>query len=61
MLIENLILFVKRIQDDYYMMDQVIRRRFNYQVDGKNLPKLIVIDGGKGQLNIVEKATTRKN
>ena len=43
------------------MMNQVIRRRFDISSKWKsNLPKLIVVDGGKGQLNIVEKAINEK-
>lgn len=37
--------------DDYAMMDEVIRRRMKNLVDD-NLPDLIVIDGGKGHLNM---------
>ena len=40
--------------NDYLMMKEVIRRRFN----GKNssgFPDLIIIDGGKGHLNVVLK------
>jgi excinuclease ABC subunit C len=35
--------------DDYGMMYEVLKRRY---VDGKNLPDLIVVDGGKGQLGV---------
>ncbi len=37
--------------DDYAMMDEVLRRRMKNLVDD-NLPDLIVIDGGKGHLNM---------
>jgi excinuclease ABC subunit C len=35
--------------DDYAMMYEVLKRRY---ADGKNLPDLIVIDGGRGQLGV---------
>jgi len=35
--------------DDYAMMYEVLARRFAH---GENLPDLVVVDGGKGQLNI---------
>jgi excinuclease ABC subunit C len=35
--------------DDYAMMYEVLARRF---ARGENLPDLVVVDGGKGQLNI---------
>jgi len=35
--------------DDYAMMNEILRRRFE---GGEHLPDLIVVDGGKGQLNI---------
>jgi excinuclease ABC subunit C len=39
--------------DDYAMMREVLRRR--YSVHGLRSPDLILIDGGKGQLNIAVK------
>jgi excinuclease ABC subunit C len=40
-------------QDDYAMMKEVLTRRFRRALDeGAALPDLIVLDGGKGQLNI---------
>ena len=57
----NIVCSNNNTNDDYYMMNQVIRRRFNISSKWKsNIPKLIVIDGGKGQLNIVEKAINEK-
>ena len=35
--------------DDYAMMYEVLSRRFAH---GENLPDLVVVDGGKGQLNV---------
>jgi excinuclease ABC subunit C len=35
--------------DDYGMMHEVLSRRF---ANGENLPDLVVVDGGKGQLNV---------
>ena len=38
--------------DDFASMEEVIHRRYKRLVDeGQNLPQLIVIDGGKGQLS----------
>ena len=38
--------------DDYASMEEVVYRRYKRLIDeNKNLPQLIVIDGGKGQLN----------
>lgn len=42
--------------DDYLAMDEVLRRRFKRAQDGdekfKELPDLIMVDGGRGQLNV---------
>ena len=47
--------------DDYFMMDQVMNRRFkNFEGWKKKLPQLILIDGGLGQLNIVKKILAEK-
>ncbi len=47
--------------DDYFMMDQVINRRFkNFDGWKRKLPQLILIDGGLGQLNIVKKILAEK-
>ena len=38
--------------DDFLSMQEVIRRRYSKVVEGKeNLPDLIMVDGGKGQLS----------
>jgi len=39
----------KEDADDYGMMREVLERRYS---DGKNIPDLIVVDGGKGQLGV---------
>jgi excinuclease ABC subunit C len=39
-------------QDDYAYMEEVLRRRFGKGEDSKPLPDLLMVDGGKGQLNI---------
>ena len=45
-----------RVNDDYFMMKQVLQRRFDFSSEWKkDLPSLIIIDGGKGQLNIALK------
>jgi len=41
--------------NDFAMMNEVVRRRYTRQIEEhKTLPDLIVIDGGKGQLNIAK-------
>ncbi|MEE2694888.1 MAG: excinuclease ABC subunit UvrC [Pseudomonadota bacterium] len=51
----------KRINDDYLMIEQVVRRRFNISTKWKeNFPQLIIIDGGKGHLNKVTKVFREK-
>lgn len=42
--------------DDYAAMEQAITRRYSrLQKEGKPLPELLLIDGGKGQLGIAKK------
>ncbi len=45
--------------DDFYMMEQVLRRRYGRiqkeEKDGASFPGLILIDGGLGQLNVATK------
>jgi excinuclease ABC subunit C len=39
--------------DDYAMMDEVLRRRYGKALeDGGVLPDLVLLDGGRGQLNV---------
>ena len=43
------------------MMKQVLQRRFDFSSEWKkDLPSLIIIDGGKGQLNIALKVLEEK-
>ncbi|MFW9850268.1 MAG: excinuclease ABC subunit UvrC [Candidatus Thorarchaeota archaeon] len=47
----------KETPDDYGMMYEVISRRYRGRLEeGKALPDLIIVDGGKGQLNVALKA-----
>ncbi len=41
--------------DDYGMMEEVLSRRYLKAKEQNELPNLIIIDGGKGQLNIAVK------
>ena len=38
--------------DDYAMMNEVLRRRMETGLHKENLPDMLLLDGGKGQLNI---------
>jgi excinuclease ABC subunit C len=44
--------------DDYRMMEEVLRRRFSGDRTGSVLPDLLLVDGGKGQLNIALRLLT---
>ncbi len=47
----------KKTPDDYAMMYEVIHRLYRSRLEeGKQLPDLIIVDGGKGQLNVALKA-----
>ena len=51
-----------KTSDDFFMMSQVISRRFKISSKWKEqFPQLIIIDGGKGQLNVVNKVLNKKN
>jgi excinuclease ABC subunit C len=43
-------------QDDFAMMEQVVRRRFGHDEDFGGMPDLVLIDGGKGQLSKAREA-----
>jgi len=49
---------IKRVSgiDDYKMMAEVIERRYQ---EGKNLPDLLLVDGGKGHLSVVVQKLAR--
>ena len=52
----------RKIFDDYFMMNQVLNRRFDFTSDWKkDLPNLIIIDGGKGQLNVALNTLKERN
>jgi len=38
--------------DDYRMMHEIIKRRLTRGVDAQDLPDLLIVDGGKGQLQV---------
>lgn len=40
--------------DDYGMMHEVISRRFKRGLDDADLPDLLIVDGGKGQLHVAK-------
>lgn len=41
-------------QNDFAMMQEVLRRRIKRGVDEQRLPDLLLIDGGKGHLNVAQ-------
>ena len=41
--------------DDYGAMREMISRRLKKLADLSSLPELIIVDGGKGQVNVVKK------
>ncbi len=48
--------------NDFASMEEVVYRRYNRLInEGKSLPQLIVIDGGKGQLSSAVKALEKLN
>jgi excinuclease ABC subunit C len=38
--------------DDYAMMREMLERRYKNLADDNNIPDLVLVDGGKGQLNV---------
>ena len=47
--------------DDYAYMEEVLKRRFNKGEAAKPYPDLLMVDGGKGQLNIALAVTRELN
>ena len=47
--------------DDYAAMEQAIMRRFKRLVDEKNLPDLLILDGGKGQITVARRIFSALN
>ena len=43
---------IKDKADDYSAMREVLARYFTKEKETKDLPDLLIVDGGKGQLNI---------
>jgi len=55
---------VKRVKgiDDYAMLQEVTERRYKRLLsEGKRLPDLVLVDGGRGQLSAVEKTLNNLN
>ncbi|MCS7179929.1 MAG: helix-hairpin-helix domain-containing protein, partial [bacterium] len=47
--------------DDYRMLEEVLTRRFDTEEERQNLPDLILVDGGKGQLNVAVSVLKKYN
>src|SRR6202041_2047998 len=47
--------------DDYSAMYEVLIRRYRHGKEEDNLPDLLIVDGGKGHLNIALKALRELN
>ena len=47
--------------DDYAYMEEILKRRFNKGQASKPYPDLLMVDGGKGQLNIAMAVTKELN
>ena len=47
--------------DDFAMIHEVVRRRLKRGIEENDLPDLLLIDGGKGQLNAAIKAIEEAN
>jgi excinuclease ABC subunit C len=49
------------LQDDYACMKEVLERRFKKDNQNAELPELLIVDGGKGQLNIAVNVLEKLN
>ncbi len=49
------------LQDDYACMKEVLERRFKKNNQNVELPELLIVDGGKGQLNIATAVLEKLN
>ena len=47
-----------KFADDYACLQEIVKRRYKDK-DKEQMPDLILIDGGKGQLNMVAKVLTK--
>ncbi len=47
--------------DDYKMLEEVLTRRFDSEEERREIPDLILVDGGKGQLNVALSVLKRYN
>jgi excinuclease ABC subunit C len=47
--------------DDYKMLEEVLTRRFDTEEERKEIPDLILVDGGRGQLNVAISVLKRYN
>ncbi len=46
-----------KVPNDYASMEEIIERRYRRLIDeGKDLPQLVIVDGGKGQLSSAVKS-----
>ena len=47
--------------DDYAAMEQAITRRFKRLAEAKNLPDILIVDGGKGQITVARRVFSTLN
>ena len=53
---------IPALVDDYYMMSEVLERRLKIKNNNENvIPDIIIIDGGRGQYNAVDKILKSRN
>lgn len=53
---------VKSTPDDFAMMEEAIRRRYSRVIkEDKEMPDLIMVDGGKGQLSVAQRVLKELN